>query len=109
MKEGEHIEYYSSEVESKDGEYIEYYDTGEILSKCNYLDGKRHGSYISYFKSGEIWSKINYLDCKFHGEHISYYSSGEVSIKSYNINGNVVSELEWISYSRNIKLGLLVL
>ena len=67
----------------KDGEHIRYYENGEILSKCRYLDGERHGEYISYFTSGDIWSK------------------------SYHINGKFVSESEWLSYNRNIKLELL--
>jgi len=44
---------------------------------------KKHGEYIQYLLTGEMWSKINY------------------------INGEFVTELEWISYNRNIKLELL--
>ena len=67
----------------KDGEHIEYYDIGDISSKCNYIDGKRHG------------------------ELIYYYPSGDISSKYYHINGNLVSELVWLSYNRNLKLELL--
>jgi len=91
----------------KDGEHIEYYTSGEIYSKINYLDGKLHGEYIYYYTIGEISSKINYLDGKLHGEYIGYYSSGEISYKYWYLYGESVTELEWISYNRNIKLKLL--
>ena len=67
----------------KDGEHIEYYESGEISIKYNWLGGKKHGEFIDYYKSGDIWSK------------------------SYHINGKFVSESEWLSYNRNIKLELL--
>jgi len=90
-----------------DGESITYYDTGEIYYKCNYLDGELHGEYICYYISGEISYKINYIDGKKNGECISYYESVEISSKSYYINDKFVSEFEWISYNRNIKLELI--
>jgi len=67
----------------RDGEHIEYYDSGEIQSKCFYLGGEKL--------------------C----ESINYYLSGVIFYKSYYIYGKSVSELEWISYNRNIKLELL--
>jgi len=91
----------------KDVEDIKYYKTGEILSKCNYLGGKRHGEYTHYFISGEISYKYSYLDGKLHGKCIYYNESGEITSKSYYINGKFVSEFGWISYNRNIKLELL--
>jgi len=66
-----------------DGEHINYYETGEILSKCWCLDGNRHGESIIYFKTGEIESKC------------------------YYINDNLITELEWLGYNRNLKLELL--
>jgi len=91
----------------KDGEHITYYDTDEILSKFNYLGGKFYGECIYYFISGEILSKRNFIDGELHGECISYYESVEISSKSYYINDKFVSEFEWISYNRNIKLELI--
>jgi len=44
-----------------------------------------------------------------HDEIIEYYPSGEISCKYCYINGNLVTELECISYNRNLKLKLLVL
>ena len=67
----------------KDGEQIGYFNSGEILSNRNYIDGNRHGEYTNYFIDGEI----NY--------------------KYYHINGKMVTELEWLSYNRNLTLQLL--
>ena len=93
----------------KDGEHIGYFNSGEIKYKCNYLGGELHGEYICYYISGEISYKINFIDGKRHGEFTAYYESGEVDFKSYDINGEGVTELEWLSYNRNIKFELLVL
>ena len=91
----------------KDVEHIEYYSGGEIQSIINYLDDNLHGESILYYRSGEISSICNYKDGKYHGECIYYFVSGEVESKYYYIFGNGVSEFEWISYNRNIKLELL--
>jgi len=50
---------------------------------------------------------VNYLDGKRQGEHIDYYLSGEIKYKCSYINDNLVSELDWISYNRNLKFELL--
>jgi hypothetical protein len=39
-----------------------------------------------------------------HGEYISYLKSGEVIYKWYYINNDMVTESEWLSYNRDIKL-----
>jgi len=91
----------------KDGEYIDYYDNGEIRSKCLYLDGKRHGEHIGYYLSGEISHNCNHIGDILHGEFIFYYRSGEISYVWYYIYSECVSELEWISYNRNLKLEFL--
>ena len=90
-----------------DGEYIEYYESGEIFSKIIYLDDKLHGESINYFMSGLISSKCNFIYGEFNGECIYYFLSGELNYKSYYIYDKAVTELEWISYNRNIKLELL--
>jgi len=91
----------------KDGEHIGYYSSGLISSVRNYLGGELHGEYINYFTSGNIIFKYSYLEGKKHGEFIDYYSSGEISYKFYYINDNLVTELEWLCYNRNLKLDLL--
>jgi len=90
-----------------DGEYIEYYLSGEIKYKCFYLDGKLHGESIYYFKSGDIASISNYLCGDTHGECIYYHASGKIYLKSLYIYSKGVTELEWLSYNRNIKLELI--
>jgi len=67
----------------------------------------KDGEHIEYFKTGEIYYKCNYLDGKLHGEYISYYLNGEISYVWYYIYSEWVTELEWISYIRNIKLEFL--
>jgi len=89
------------------GEHIEYYSDGEINYKCNYIDDELHGEFINYFTSGEVSYKCWYIDGKYHGEFISYYENGDITSKHYYIYGNLVIELKWLSYNRNIKFELL--
>jgi len=91
----------------KDGEHIGYYLSGLVRSKRNYLGGKLNGEFIKYYDTGGIYSKYNWLGGKKHGEHIEYYKSGDIWYKSYYIYGKFITELDWISYNRNIKLELL--
>jgi len=91
----------------KNGVSINYFRSGDIESKSWYLDGKRNGEYIKYFISGDIKCKCNYIDGEVHGEYIYYYINGEVECKYYYICSNEITELDWISYNRNIKLELL--
>jgi len=65
------------------------------------------GEHIKYYKSGVIYSKINYLDGNRHGESIYYYESGEIYSKYYHIDGKSDTELEWLSYNRNLKFKFL--
>jgi len=67
----------------------------------------KDGEHIGYYSSGLISSVRNYLDGKLNGEYINYYSSGEISYKCNYVNGSYVTELEWLSYNRNLKLELL--
>jgi len=94
-----------------DGEYIEYYESGEIRYKYNYLNGGLNGGLngesIYYYTSGDISSKSYYKDGELHGESFFYNQSGDISHKYYYINDKFVTELEWISYNRSIKLELL--
>jgi antitoxin component YwqK of YwqJK toxin-antitoxin module len=87
----------------KDGEYIEYHE-GKIYYRCNYLKGKLNGEYIDYYTSGDISYKCNYLDGNLYGEYITYFRGGEVSSKNFYINTYKVTDQEWSSYNRNIKL-----
>jgi len=104
MKNGELIEYYESGVINYK---IYYYTSGEISSKINYLDGKLHGESIYYFPCGEISSSRNYLDDNLHGELTRYNINGVVLYKCWYLYGESVTELEWLSYDRNIKLELI--
>jgi len=113
------------------GEYISYHHSGLISCKSNFIDGKLKRIYKSKSKVigvSYILNKINDnyfsgLECnyyntdkkpklfvisgKLHGESIGYYENGKLYYKSYYINGDYVSELNWISYNRNLKLDLL--
>jgi len=91
----------------KDGEHIDYYTSGEILCKYWYLDGKLNGVYIEYYLSGEVEFNCNFKDGKYHGESIFYYESGEINYKSYHIDHRSSTELEWFVYNRNSKFELL--
>jgi len=64
---------------------------------------------ICYFRSGEISYKMNYIDGDLHGEYIRYFKDGEIYYKSNYLGGKPVTELEWLSYNRNIKLELILL
>jgi antitoxin component YwqK of YwqJK toxin-antitoxin module len=88
----------------KEEEHIEYYSNGEMMYKLNHKDGNAHGKHIYCYENGNIWFMCNYLDGKLHGESIHYYKSGEIESKLYYINNDVVTDQEWLSYKRNIKL-----
>jgi len=90
-----------------DGEHIEYYHSGGILSRINYLCGINNGECIYYYETGEISSIINYKDGRKNGESINYFKSGLILFMKYYINNIKVSEFEWVSYNRNLKLELL--
>jgi len=89
------------------GEHIEYYSDGEIRYRCNYLGVNRHGEFINYYISGEISSKCNYLGDNRHGESTFYGRSGDILTIWYYIDGKSITELEWLSYNRNLKLEFL--
>jgi len=86
------------------GEYITYYRSGDILSKCNYIDSKKNGEYIEYYMTGEIDFIETYSNGKMNGTSISYYISGEIYSIYYYIDNNRVSDEEWLSYNRNLIL-----
>jgi antitoxin component YwqK of YwqJK toxin-antitoxin module len=66
-----------------------------------------HGEQIGYYSNGKISSKKNYINGEYHGEQIGYHSNGQIFYKYYYINGKFVSQEEWISYDRKIKMKII--
>tara|TARA_R110000851_G_scaffold209517_2_gene361934 strand:- start:2400 stop:2636 length:237 start_codon:yes stop_codon:yes gene_type:complete len=62
----------------KDGYFEEYYSNGQLSSKGNYLNGKRHG-YWEYYNHGQLWDKGMYKNGKKHNLWESYWSNGELT------------------------------
>jgi len=75
--------------------YKTYYDSGQIKSKCNYIDGKKCGELIEYYKDGQIIMKCNYIDDELCDEYIRYYNDGQISMNcNYNddkLNGACIT------------------
>jgi antitoxin component YwqK of YwqJK toxin-antitoxin module len=88
------------------GIQIGYYESGKIGYKHNYINGHKHGEQLWYYETGQIMYKHNYINGIKHGEQIGYYSNGRISYEHY-INGEYVSQEEWIAYERMSKLTII--
>ena len=69
------------------GNEVQHYDTGEILFKACYKDGKREGESISYYFSGQWNFKGKYKKGKLNGPYEEYYENGQLETKSTYKNG----------------------
>ena len=65
----------------KQGLVIKYFKSGEVMSKVNYVDGKKQGESMTYYASGEVKKKGNYIDGKLQGEHFWYFKSIDFRLK----------------------------
>lgn len=83
---------------------VNYWDSGALMYKRKYLNGKPYGEQIGYWENGQLEYKHKYLNGKIHGEQLYYYEDGDLTNRFYYINGKEVSQKEWIKYSRNEKL-----
>jgi antitoxin component YwqK of YwqJK toxin-antitoxin module len=66
----------------RDGECLKFYDTGEVLEKAGWVNGKQEGDYRLLYKNGQP-----FLQCKFsnnmrNGFCLSYYRNGRVEMEA---------------------------
>ena len=64
------------------GNEIEHYDTGEILMRTAYKDGKLEGERILYYLSGQCNSKSHFNKGKLNGSYEIYYENGQLRNKT---------------------------
>jgi antitoxin component YwqK of YwqJK toxin-antitoxin module len=55
-------EFFSTKDRKKHGEYLLYDNSGEILEKSNYIEGKKNGNTFEFYYDKSIWSQRVYID-----------------------------------------------
>lgn len=92
----------SSTVVSK-GEYIDgkkdglwYYELGDHREEGNYIEGEKEGEWIYYFPNKKINFRGSYINGDPNGKHIYYYINGKAKREEYYELG--FEEGTWRSY-----------
>ena len=80
----------------------QYYSTGELKSKYELKNRKKHGMYFSYFKDGSIKKKIQYENGIKNGIYKEFYSNNTLKIKGFYRNEKMDSIFSY--YYKNGKL-----
>jgi hypothetical protein len=55
-------EFFSTKDRKRHGEYLLYNNSGKILKKSNYIEGKKNGDTFEFFYDKSIWSQRVYKD-----------------------------------------------
>ena len=69
------------------GEQIIKKQSGEIISKANYVDGLLHGKYKTWYLNGQLECECNCFRNRIEGDYRSWYENGQIMEHSYYING----------------------
>jgi len=78
------------------GEQVFYYESGKLLSKGNFEDGKENGIWKYYYENGKIQIEGNYANGVESGAWKWYYESGE-PMRVGNYKGGLSDGL-WVNY-----------
>ena len=74
----------------KDSTWNYYSDiTGKLISKENYINGKKHGLSIVSFEDGVIAEELLWENGVKHGKWITYFPSGKTKSETHYKNGNI--------------------
>ncbi len=90
--DGSKREVYKTKKDKIEGEYLQYYNTGELMTKKNFVNGKEDGKAVTYYETGELKEVQFYLNGKVNGNDTVFYKSGKKRYTS--------------QYSDNLKNGL---
>lgn len=70
----------------EDGMAVEYSDTGTVISKGEYINGKKEG--IWFYEMGDHWEEGEYIEGRRNGEWVWEYGNGKTKFKGTFINGD---------------------
>lgn len=66
----------------KNGESLKFYNTGEILEKADWVNGKQEGNYRLLFKNGQPFMQCKFNNDMRNGLFLSYYQSGDIEMEA---------------------------
>ncbi len=75
--DGSEREVYKTKEDKIEGEYLQYYNTGELMTKKNFVNGKEDGKAVTYYETGELKEVQFYLNGKVNGNDTVFYKSGK--------------------------------
>lgn len=75
--DGSKREVYKTKKDKIEGEYLQYYNTGELMAKKNFVNGKEDGKAVTYYETGELKEVQFYLNGKVNGNDTVFYKSGK--------------------------------
>ena len=79
-----------------------WHESGNPAFRCHYLNGKQNGLCEGYYGDGKLEYSHNYSDDKKHGLQQSYNRDGQVTIQSYYLNGNEVTDAKFKQYLKQL-------
>jgi hypothetical protein len=69
------------------GEHVVKKETGEVISKCNYKDGRLDGEYTTWYSNGQLECICYCVQNKLHGEYRAWYENGVMMEQTYYKEG----------------------
>lgn len=61
----------------KYGEWVEYLESGELIHKSFFVDGKQEGLYVDYYSNGRVKQKGEYKTGRLEGRWDTYHPNGQ--------------------------------
>lgn len=80
----------------KHGPSHTYYETGELLEKTDWQQGKQEGNFEVFFKTGEPYFRCKMSNNMRNGLCLTYFQNGKVELESHYKNG--LHHGEWKYY-----------
>jgi antitoxin component YwqK of YwqJK toxin-antitoxin module len=84
------------------GRLENWYESGQLMSKENFINGRQEALVESWHKNGQPDKKINYIDGQKDGLHESWWDNGQLESKINFIKGKRTGLGEW--WTKNGKL-----
>lgn len=66
-----------------------FYDSGHLLGKRRFVDGRRDGPAIDYHKNGQVLLQAFYHQDTLEGSYASYYENGQLDTQCSYVKGEV--------------------
>jgi antitoxin component YwqK of YwqJK toxin-antitoxin module len=84
---GDISEYTINANNAIEGEYIIKKQTGEIISKTNYVDGLMHGEYRTWYENGQLECQCTIINNRIDGIYKTWYDNGIQMEESFYKDG----------------------